>query len=62
MSSAIVLIPYKSGNDIAIESRPLVLCGDCKYYKDNGATATAWLPCQEMDVPKKWFCASGEEK
>lgn len=45
-----------------IEMKPLVLCGDCKYWKDNGENSTHWLPCQEMSVPQDWFCASGEAK
>ncbi len=62
MAKAIVIIPHKHGNEVEIESKPLVLCCDCRWYKDNGETADHWLPCQEMTVPKKWFCASGEER
>lgn len=52
------MIPYSR----EIEMKPLVLCGDCKYWEDNGENATHWLPCQEMSVPQNWFCASGEAK
>lgn len=62
MAKALVLIPYRNDEGIEIESKPLVLCCDCKWYKDNGESADHWLPCQDMTVPEHWFCASGEEK
>lgn len=45
-----------------MEIKQLVLCIDCKYWKDNGESAPHWLPCKEMGTPQDWFCASGEAK
>lgn len=56
------MIPHSKKDGIEIEMKPLVLCGECKYWKDNGADATCWLPCQEMSMPQNWFCASGEKR
>ena len=61
-AKAWVMIPHNEKNEVVVEMKPLVLCEDCKWYKDNGATAECWLPCQEMSMPQKWFCASGEER
>ena len=43
-----------------VDSEPVVRCKQCKHYRDNGAHSTKWLPCQEVQVPEKWFCADGE--
>ena len=58
------MIPHSrnKGTEIEIEMKPLVLCGECKYWKDSGADATFWLPCQEMSTQPDWFCANGEER
>ena len=63
MSRALVLIShYNSKDGVSLESKPLVLCKECKWWIDNGASCTHWLPCQEASTPELWFCASGEER
>lgn len=64
VAKAWCMIPYsnKKSDEVIIDMRPLVLCENCKWWKDNGATANQWVPCQEMQTPRNWFCASGEER
>ena len=37
----------------------VVRCKDCKFYPDGNGT-TKWLPCKNIIVPPRWFCADGK--
>ena len=43
--------------------KEIVRCEECKYWEENGATSTQWLPCMDnIHYPKDFFCARGERK
>ena len=45
-----------------VEAVPLVLCKDCRWWENHGATSRMWLPCQVTHTHPNWFCADGERK
>ena len=58
LAEAIVLIPKSAnkGTEIQFDVLPLVLCKDCKHYKDGKCFYTMRRHGLEDD----WFCADGE--
>ena len=60
MAKAIVIIPHLKDNKVEIESRPLVLCENCKW--NSGTPARPYCQLYSTGHDKAWFCASGEEK
>lgn len=42
-----------------VDAVPVVRCKDCKFYPDGDGT-TKWVPCREIIIQPKWYCADGE--
>ena len=59
-AEAWVMIPKldKDKTGYVLDMRPLVLCKDCKHYKDGKCFYTMRRHGLEDD----WFCADGEHK
>lgn len=60
LADAIVLIPKSAnkGTEIQMDVLPLVLCKDCKNYKDGKCFYTM----RRHGLEDNWFCADGERK
>jgi len=57
-SKAWVMIPIleEDGKTCVLDIRPLVLCEDCKHYKDGKCFYTM----RRHGLKDDWFCADGE--
>jgi hypothetical protein len=58
--SAWVMIPKSrnKGTEVTLDMRPLVLCKDCKHYKDGICLFTM----RRYGLRDDWFCADGERQ
>jgi len=59
-ANAWVMIPKakKKGTECVLDMRPLVLCKNCKHYKDG----KCFHVMRRHGLEPDWFCADGEEK
>ena len=59
-AEAWVMIPKldKDRTGCVLDMRPLVLCKDCKHYKDSKCFYTM----RRYGLKDDWFCADGEKR
>ena len=59
-AEAWVMIPLlkNNGTECVLDMRPLVLCKDCKHYKDGKCFYTM----RRHGLKDDWFCADGEKR